>query len=113
MKLNGIGNSDIGDIRNIIISGNLLNRKRINEYEFLKNRIIQSFLEPICFFVKSCEDENEPGCEDGFGDKILVLRNQEKVSEIPKGFHNYEECFATVDQDTFEFHAGGLNGVSY
>ena len=31
MKLNGIGNSDIGYIRNIIISGNLLNRIRINK----------------------------------------------------------------------------------
>ena len=80
---------------------------------FDKNRIIQSFLEPICFSVKFCEDENEPGCEDGFGDKILVLRNKKKVSEIPEGEHDYEECFATVDQDTFEFHAGGLNGVSY
>ena len=112
MKLNGIGDPAIGDIRNIIISGNLLKRIRIRIFD--KNRIIQSFLEPICFFVKSCENENESGCEDGFGDKILVLRNQEKVSEIPEGkFHNYEECFATVDQDTFEFHAGGLNGVSY
>ena len=80
---------------------------------FDKNRIIQSFLEPICFSVKFCKDENESGCEDGFGDKILVLRNQEKVSEIPEGNHNYEECFATVDEDIFEFHAGGLNGVSY
>ena len=35
MKLNGIGNSDIGDIRNIIISGNQLKCIRINVYEFL------------------------------------------------------------------------------
>ena len=34
MKLNGIGGG-IGDIRNIIISGDLLNRKRINLYKYL------------------------------------------------------------------------------
>ena len=70
--------------------------------------------EQVCFFVKSCANENDPGCNNQFrGNEILVLRNMEVVSKIESGFHVFDECFATTKNATFEFHAGGTDGVSF
>ena len=67
-------------------------------------------LETVCFFVKSCENEDQPGCNQG--NEILVLRNKEVVSKIERGIHTFDECFTTASDTTFEFHAGGTDGVS-
>ena len=71
------------------------------------------FSETVCFFVKSCANENDSGCGEQFrGNEILVLRNKEVVSKIERGFNIFDECFATSKDATFEFHAGGTDGVS-
>ena len=76
-------------------------------------RIEDITLQNACFFVKSCASKNDSGCDTYFkGNEILVLRNKEVVSKIPRGFHTFDKCFSIGSDDTFEFHAGGTDRVS-
>ena len=62
--------------------------------------------------MKSCESQTDDGCADAHGHRILVYKNHDLIDEIEEGFHNYEKCFATEQDDEFAFHLGGTNGVS-
>lgn len=76
-------------------------------------KILNSCSETVCFFVRSCANEDETDCDDKYGgNEIIILRNEEMVSRIPSKFEIFEECFATNADATFEFHAGGSDGVS-
>ena len=77
----------------------------------IRNLTIEALAEPTCFKIKSCRP-TDSDCTFGHGDKILIFKNKEKISEIERGFMNYEECFETKKNDVFELHAGGSDGVS-
>ena len=78
----------------------------------IRNLTIEALKPETCFNIRSCKP-NGNSCIHGDGDEIIVFKNQQKISEIEKGFVNYEECFTSEENDEFEFHIGGIDNVSH
>ena len=78
----------------------------------IRNLTIEAVKPETCFNIRSCKP-NGKSCINGDGDEIIIFKNQQKISEIEKGFVNYEECFTSEENDEFEFHIGGIDNVSH